>query len=215
MERGRPAAIRVVLVSEIRLYRDGLAQMIETDERFEVVRTLDTCAHALAAVARVPADVVLVDLSANGSRELIRALVARSPEVKVLALGVTESEVIPLAEAGTAGFVTCDASLEDLLSTVERAANGEALCSPRTVALLLQRVAALARERTAAPAAVLTSREREIIALVDRGCSNKEIANQLRIQVATVKNHIHNILEKLSVSRRAEAAALVRGIHLD
>ena len=119
--------------------------------------------------------------------------------------------MLPLAEAGIAGWVTREASVDDLRATVASAAAGEAVFSPRLAASLLRRVAALASERrVGAQATPLTRRQREILALIDEGLSNKEIARRLSIEVATVKNHVHNILEKLEVTRRAEAAALVR-----
>lgn len=205
--------IRVAVVSEIRLYRDGLAQMLGTDGRFDVVGTVTSYDDGLARIAELAPEVALVDLAAADGPGLVHALLEQAPSVKVLALGIDETEagVIPLAEAGIAGFVTREATLDDLLLTVESAARGEALCSPRTIALLLERVAALSGERRRTATEDLTSREREILALVDQGFSNKEIALQLTIQVATVKNHIHNILEKLHVARRGEAAAVLRG----
>ncbi len=211
--RGR-REIRVVIVSEIRLYRDGLAQMLAADERFDVVGTMTSCDDGFERIAELAPDVALIDLAAADGPELVQALLQHAPGVKLLALSVTEAEadVIPLAEAGIAGFVTREATLDELLERVESAARGEALCSPRTIALLFKRVATLSGERRGAATTDLTSREREILDLVDQGLSNKEIAHRLTIQVATVKNHIHNILDKLHVSRRGEAAAVLRGV---
>src|SRR5439155_827652 len=105
-----------------------------------------------------------------------------------------------------------EASIDDLVTVIESVARGEAICSPRVAAGLLRRVAALAAGHGGdLPRAQLTNREREIVRLIDNGLSNKEIARALGIEVATVKNHVHNILEKLQVHRRGEAAARVRG----
>jgi DNA-binding NarL/FixJ family response regulator len=144
---------------------------------------------------------------------LVRAVHERAPDARIVALGISgeEADVLPLAEAGIAGWLTREASVEDLCETVASAAAGEAVCSPRIAASLLRRVAALAADRRLGPTATpLTRRQREILALIDEGLSNKEIARRLSIELATVKNHVHNILEKLQVRRRAEAAALVR-----
>jgi DNA-binding NarL/FixJ family response regulator len=98
-----------------------------------------------------------------------------------------------------------------LVATLESATRGEALFSPRMAASLLRRVAALAATQPSPSAQVrLTPRERDIMRLLDEGLSNKEIAQRLGIEVATVKNHVHNILEKLQVHRRGEAAAWSR-----
>ncbi len=129
-----------------------------------------------------------------------------------------EREVIACAEAGVACCLTAEASIDDLVAAIGSVARGEAPCSPWTAAVLLRRVASLARERRApvgthvaeAPRPRLTTRELEIVELVDQGLSNKQIAQQLHIELPTVKNHMHRILDKLGVRRRAEAAELVR-----
>ncbi|MDQ5821587.1 MAG: response regulator transcription factor, partial [Actinomycetota bacterium] len=156
----------------------------------------------------------LLDVAGGDGPGVVRSLLAKAPGTMVVALGVTEADddVLPLAEAGVAGYVTRDGTVDDLLATVESVAAGETICSPRITATLLRRVALLARDRGAAAEAKrgLTHREREIVDLIDEGLSNKEIAVRLRIELATVKNHVHNILDKLHVRRRAEAAAAVR-----
>jgi len=112
---------------------------------------------------------------------------------------------------GIAGFVTSEASVAELVAAIESVARGESLCSPSVVAALLRRLGSLARSWAEAdPTQPLTRREREILELIDEGLSNKQIAQRLRIELPTVKNHVHNILGKLGVRRRAEAAALVR-----
>jgi len=149
----------------------------------------------------------------------------RTPSVKVVAitLGETEAEVIQLAEAGVAGYVLPDGSLDDLIIAVESAVRGELYCPPRVAFTLLRRVGAIAlgsaaakQEEAGHPVHDLTGREREILRLVDQGMSNKQIARQLGIEVATAKNHVHNILRKLHVHRRIEASDWYRqgGFHL-
>ena len=117
--------------------------------------------------------------------------------------------------------MVADASLEDLTVAVESAARGELFCSPRVAFTLLRRVGAMAiqiksAEGEAGPLSELTLREQEILQLVDRGMSNKEIARHLGIGLATAKNHVHHILEKLHVHRRIDASIWYRrgGFHL-
>lgn len=206
--------IRVAIVADTRLYREGLAQVLGRDSRISVVATVARHDEALASLPAVQADVVLVDMATPDSCRLVRAMLDRVPHARVIALGVAEDgdDVLGCAEAGVAGYVPREASIEDLVAAVESVARGEAICSPRVAASLLRRVAALAATHEGAlPLAHLTIREREIIRLIDDGLSNKEIARHLGIEVATVKNHVHNILDKLQVHRRGEAAARMRG----
>jgi len=205
--------IRVAIVADTRLYREGLAQVLGRDARVTVVATAARREEALASLPAVQPDVVLVDMAIPDSCGVVRAILARVSLARVVALGVVEDDddVLGCAEAGVAGYVQREASIEDLVTVIESVARGEAICSPRVAASLLRRVAALAAGNgSGAPPARLTSREREIVRLIDDGLSNKEIARDLGIEVATVKNHVHNILEKLQVHRRGEAAARVR-----
>jgi DNA-binding NarL/FixJ family response regulator len=212
-------AIRVLIISAIRLYRDGLAQVLGRDGRVEVVGAFDAVEHSIQHRlddADQP-DVVLLDTMVPDALKDMRLVSAEFPGAKVVALGVArdDGDVIACAEAGIAGYVFRDASIEELFATLESSARGELRCSPEMAATLLRRVANLARYGGRDGAPNITRREREILELIDRGCSNKQIAAQLFIEVATVKNHIHNILEKLDVHTRAEAAAKMRRAHSD
>lgn len=205
--------LRVFIVAAARLYQDGLAYALRRRPWIEVVGTTSS-AETAAELSGLHVDVVLVDALGTDAGAAIRAIRRRVGGVKVVALAVTEreEELIELAEAGADGFVTRDGSLDDLLAALENVGRGEAFCPPQFVGALLRRVALLASEHSASrPVRRLTPREREIVALIGEGLSNKEIAARLTIEVATVKNHVHNILEKLDVRRRGEAVARVRG----
>ncbi len=198
----------LLVASDVRLYREGLVGVLAG--RFELVGAAADRASAVEAARTVQPDVVLVDLAMEESCETISGVAAAG--LRVVALGVREVEddVVACAEAGVAGYVTREAAIDELVDVVESVARGESLCSPRISALLLSRVAEVAHRRHDAPASRLTPREAEIVRLIDEGLSNKQIAARLSIEVATVKNHVHSILEKLEVERRGEAAALVR-----
>lgn len=205
--------IRVLIVAHIRLYREGLAQVLQREPALSVVGMAASRGEAVIAVATLTPDVLLLDLAMAESCDLVRYLQQVGSTVKVVAIGLIEAEgeVLSCAEVGVAGYVPREGSIENLVAAVESVGRGELLCSPQVAGTLLRRLAALARERGPAPEGPkLTLREGEIVGLIDRGCSNKDIARQLCIEVATVKNHVHNILEKLSVRRRGEAAAKVR-----
>ena len=204
--------IRALVASDVRLYREGLADGLGRSGRVEVVGTASGGDEAVARTRELGPDVVLVDLAIADWEPAVRAIAART-EARVVVLGVreVEEEVVACAEAGVSGYVTRAASLEELVDVVESVARGESLCSPRISALLLRRVTEVAgRERAAAPADRLTPREAQIVGLIDEGLSNKQIAGRLSIELATVKNHVHNILEKLQVDRRGQAAARLR-----
>jgi two-component system, NarL family, nitrate/nitrite response regulator NarL len=205
--------VRVVVVSDVPLYREGIAQILSATPSVEVSRTVTI--EALARLDAPDPDVALVDLTAGGGVAAVRAARDVLPDARVVALGVLESEaeLLPLVEAGVAGYVSSGASSDELVDAVRSAARGECLASPRIVGGLMRHVAALAGRRGSSQGALprLTSREREILGLIEQGLSNKEIARRLVIEVTTVKNHVHNILEKLGVTRRGEAAALARG----
>jgi two-component system nitrate/nitrite response regulator NarL len=203
----------LVVIAPIRFYREGLADLFADRNGFDVAATAVSREDGLAQVRRNRPDVVLVALGPGAGAPLVHELVATVPEARIVMLGVADDdpEVLPLAEAGVAGYVTTDASGDDIVLVVESVARGEMLCSPRLAATLLKRVATLAQERRApGPLASLTARERQVIDLLGDGLSNKEIARGLQIEVTTVKNHVHHILEKLQVTRRADAAELAR-----
>ncbi len=205
--------IRVLIVAEIRLYREGLAEMLQGEPEIDVVATASGADEAVRELRERQPDVVLLDVAIPENAWLARALMAAVPGARIVALAVPEieQEVLACAEAGVAGYVTREGSVEDVVAAVSAVARGEVLCSPRMAASLFQRVATLALERS--PASIetrLTNRELEILDLIDQGLSNKEIARRLTIELSTVKNHVHNILDKLNVNRRAEAAARAR-----
>jgi two-component system nitrate/nitrite response regulator NarL len=206
--------VSIAIVVAVRLYREGLRDSLRKSE-FDVVAVGSSAADALRAASE--ADVILLDVGLPGAIEVLRGLDAAAgnarPRVLALAIAEEDEEAIERwADAGAAGFVTCEDSLDDLASAIECAARGEVRCSPRLAATLLRHVRALAVTRSAAASASseLTFREREVLGLIDRGLTNKQIASRLSIEVSTVKNHVHNILEKLHVERRGQAAARAR-----
>lgn len=203
--------VRALVASDLRLYREGLLDRLAPVRCLEVVDSVADPASTLAAVQALVPDLVLLDLAMPGAIELACAL---GPVTKVVVLSVheLEEEVIACAEAGVSGYVTREASFEELVEIVECVARGDMPCTPRIGALLLERVAAGADRRGRGDSAArLTRRELEVVGLIDTGLSNKQIARELSIELATVKNHVHSILGKLEVSRREDAARRVHG----
>jgi two-component system, NarL family, nitrate/nitrite response regulator NarL len=200
------------MVSPVRIHREGLAHLLQAEPGIHVAGAAGGVEEALALLPKSRANMVLLDISMDGERETRRRL-GEFGDLRVLVLGIVECahEVVAYAEAGICGYVTQDDSLADLVDTIRRAARDEFSCSPSIGAILLHRVAALAQHGAVAPEMrYLTIRELQVVELINEGLSNKEIARRLNIQLATAKNHVHNILEKLSVGCRGEAAAKIR-----
>jgi two-component system nitrate/nitrite response regulator NarL len=206
--------IRIMIVGEIRLYRDGLADILGRKPGMQVVGTAADRDTAYRAVLQLRPDIVLFDMATTGSHEAVGTILKLVPDTRIVALGVADRErdVLDCAEAGVAGYVPPEATLDGLVEAIQDAVLGELRCSPRIAGSMLRRLAALSTvcAQQAVGAESLTPRELEILRLIDEGRSNKQIAGLLRIEVATVKNHVHNLLDKLHVHRRGEAAARVR-----
>jgi two-component system nitrate/nitrite response regulator NarL len=206
--RARP--IGVLIIADVRLYREGLAASLASRDHLLIVATSASRPDALAKIREVGADVAVIDMAIRESLDLIADLRREAPSTKILAFGVDEvaSDIIECAEAGAAGYVTADASIEELVTAIERIFREELVCSPRVAATLFQRVSeGSPRLVPGAHGRTLTSRERQVLRLMQQGHSNKEIAQGLNIAEPTVKNHVHHLLEKLDVSTRAQAVA--------
>jgi two-component system nitrate/nitrite response regulator NarL len=207
---------RVLIVSEVRLYREGLARLLRRDQRLDVVGTSGNVPDAIERLKGLPEppEAVLFDLPAPAGLEALERIETAVPRARILVLNLSDSDeqgVIAWAEAGVSGLLARDVDVDDVAQAVETTAQGGTVCSPRLAALLLRRVAKAAEDRSMT--APLTSREREIAALLEQGLSNKEIAANLQIELPTVKNHVHSILTKLKASRRGQAAAMLRNVH--
>ena len=199
----------ILVVCDVRFYREGVADALVADDAQAI-----GCAHSEIVETHDrldgPVDVALVDLSASDCLATLEHLRSRSPATRIVGLTIDEpaEEVFVAATYAVRAFVSREQSLAELVATVRRAAADEAVCPPSIAAVLFERVAR--RSLPGTPQTVLTPREREISSLLARGLTNKQIAASLVICPATVKNHVHNILQKLGVERRGEAAALLR-----
>jgi len=210
--------IRVAIIHRKRLFREGLAFALSQQQGIAVVSSAAEAYEISDEILRLLPDVIIIVLSLPERDGLddLRWIRNTFPEVtKVLMIGLSElaSDVLACIEAGAAGYLPQEASLEDLIHSVRAVAAGEVLCSPKVAGVLFHYIAQRARERERLQAlnlTHLTRREREVIALIEEGLSNKEIVVRLQIELQTVKNHVHNILEKLQLDSRREVARYAR-----
>jgi DNA-binding NarL/FixJ family response regulator len=197
-------AIRLLIVDDHPVVRDGLRGILESSPEFEVVGEAGDGAEAVTRAMALQPDVVLMDLRMPGTDGVtaIRRLAECGVTARVLVLTTydTDSDVLPAIEAGATGYLLKDCPRGELLRAVRAAARGEAALSPAVATRLLGQVRGPAREP-------LSNRELDVLALVARGGSNREIAARLFISEATVKTHLLHIYAKLGVNDRAAAVA--------
>jgi DNA-binding NarL/FixJ family response regulator len=203
--------IRLLIVDDHPVVRDGLRGMLESQHDFEVVGEAGDGSEAVQQVENLKPDIVLMDLRmpVMDGVTALGQIKANNPQVQVLVLTTYDSDadILPAIEAGAAGYLLKDSSKEELYDGIRAAARGETVLAPAVAARLVGRMRAPAEEK-------LSSREVEVLQLVAEGASNSEIAQQLHISQATVKSHLVNIFGKLGVSDRTAAVtmALRKGI---
>jgi two-component system nitrate/nitrite response regulator NarL len=216
-ESARPERpIYLLLVNESGLIGNVISAALEDEPDLKVVASVTNTEEALKVVQEQTIDVALVStrLPGQGALSLTSAITQLAPSTKVLALGLTEEKkhVLRYVEAGATGYVLRDHSLEDLIETVRAAQDGKVFVSPQIAAAMMERLSNLARmfsdiENNVSDTTSLTGRELEVLEWIGKGFTNQQIAEKLVIEIGTVKNHVHNILEKLNVRTRNEAAA--------
>ena len=205
--------IQVLIALEVRILREGLTALLSQQPEVTIV-TPATNGTAPTEEQSCPADVVLIDAGIRMDSEAlgnrIQNLSRTWPSVKVIAMGVaeTENEILGCIEAGALGYTLLSFSVSELIDTIKMVHNGQAICPPEMLAHLFERVSALSRQVQAVPAELnnLTQRELEVLQLIGDGMSNKEISVHLNLELQSVKNYVHSLLQKLQVRNRREAA---------
>ena len=206
--------IRILLIEDNRLLRDGIKALINGEPDLKIAGASEGNHNTLMRARTLKAHVVLLDLglqNENGLR-LVRTLTKELPKTKVIGMGLIPSQldIMEIVEAGGAGFILKDASIEEFLETIRSVARGEKVLPPLLTGSLFSHVVnhALRREKGRLSEAVrMTNREREIIVLIAEGMSNKSIAQKLNLSTYTVKSHVHNVMEKLALHSRLQIAA--------
>ena len=212
--------IRVLIAKDVRVLRDGLASLLL---RWPEVTVVDCTLLGYGQKRQLedPVDLVLMEVHCGMETfvEQIREVKTTLPGAKVIVLGVpdTAREILACIEAGAASYISVDDPIQRLIDTIRMVHRGEGLCPPDVLPLLFSRIVSLKDQLTALQGSELdklTRRELEILQLVADGMSNKEIASLLNLELQTVKNYVHSILQKLRVRDRREAAVYTRKLLL-
>jgi two-component system, NarL family, nitrate/nitrite response regulator NarL len=208
--------MRIVIIGGPPIYLEALCRLLEDRRNLDVVGTASDSDEARRLFADTQPDVALVNLCSSTNPKVLDWVRAQCPTARLVVIGVENSElaVESLARAGVAGYLTREATGADLAEALERVGHGQVVCPPPIVQTLVHSLS----RRVAPPAQPvpdgLTEREREVVELIKRGLSNKQIAQRLCIEVTTVKSHVHSIFGKLNVTRRAEAVAVLQDVLL-
>ena len=207
-------AIRILLIEDNRILRDGITAMINGEADMTLVRASGGNGDTLLQVRKLRPHVVLLDLGLrnNNGLRVVDSLTREFPKTKVIGMGLipAQLDIIQWVEAGASGLILKDASIEDFLGTIRSVVRGTKVLPPALAGSLFTHVIEHAQKKKKGKlinTARMTKREREIIALIADGLSNKEIAGRLNIEIYTVKSHVHNILEKLALHSRTQIAS--------
>ena len=209
--------IRVLLIEDNRFLREGITDLLRSEGGFIVDAPADGGSLTRQMEGIRPPDVVLLDLGLEkeNSLKLMTALRDRFPEARVIAMDILpdQDDIVQFVKAGGCGFILKNAPVEDYIKTIKAVAAGATILPEvLTKSLFTQIVESVLKSGNGVPdhAIQLTKREREVVDLISKGMSNKEIAQELHIATFTVKSHVHNVLEKLELTTRLQIAAFVR-----
>ena len=209
---GKPA-LRLLLVDDHEVVRQGLAAVLSRREHFQVVAEASSVAEAIDQAERFRPDVIVMDvrLPDGSGIEACREIRSEHPEIRVVMLTSypDEEAVLSAIVAGASGYLLKQIRARDLVAALESVGRGESLLDPAVTEKVLERVRRIATSPFSDELAQLTSQEQKILLLVAEGKTNKEIATEVFLSDKTVKNYVSSILSKLNLQRRAQAAAFV------
>jgi len=202
--------MNLIVVTPLRLFGDGLAACFNRRSDIHLQGAVATLPALRELLRTVAPDVVLIDVTQGVDLDEVRAIATQWPSLALVALGLKEQrqDVIRCGRAGFCGYVPRDASIDHLCQALSDARAGRLACSAEISGGLLR--ALFRMEATAPPEDSLTQRQSQVLQLLGRGFSNKEIARDLSLSVSTVKHHVHHVLEKLQLPGRVQAMRRVR-----
>jgi DNA-binding NarL/FixJ family response regulator len=202
------ATLTLLIASEVRFLRECLGEILGRGGHASVLGECADASRTFAMSRDLCPDMVILDAALPDGLSLVRRLRSMQAGPRVVAFAVSESveTVLAWAEAGVAGYIPSTAAMDDLQALIADIDAGRQACTAAVAAGLLRRIGASPAAPAPADAPALTPREFEIVRLISAGLSNKEIARRLDIGLATTKSHVHNVLAKLNMQRRTQAA---------
>ncbi|MEX0686206.1 MAG: response regulator transcription factor [Balneolales bacterium] len=207
--------IRLLIIEDNRLLREGITAVLRKQSDFTVIAALETTENVLTKIQASDLDVVLLDvgLGSHNSLEVVKLITKNDKDVAVIAMGLfpTQTEMLEFVREGVKGFLMKDATITEFIKTIRQVVNGEKVLPAFLTESLFsqivnQSVSIPGGEKKLIGAIIMTARERQVIDLIADGLTNKEIAQKLHISSYTVKSHVHNILEKLTLHSRLQIA---------
>ena len=204
--------ISVALIEDNRMVREGMAALLNKMTDFKVVATASSADPAVLSAAKPGVILLDVGLWEDDSLSVAARILADFPDSKIIIMDLlpAHEELVDFVNAGVSGFIMKDASFEDLVTTIRQVAAGEHVLPPQMTTSLFSQIAkeAVVKGKPVPLDAIrMTQREKEVVALIGEGLSNKEIATRLGIATHTVKSHVRNVMEKLTLHTRLQIAA--------
>ena len=206
--------IRILLIEDNRLLRDGIASMLRQQSEMHVVATVGNGENILVTMEKHKPNILLLDLGlrSQNSLEVVKLTKMHFPEIKIIVMDIIplQSDVFEFVQAGVSGFILKDANITEFFKTIESVYQGSQVLPPHLTASLFSQIVEHAiiesKPSLIVESVRMTKRERQVIGLIADGFTNKEIAQKLHLSTYTVKSHVHNILEKLSLHTRVQVA---------
>jgi len=210
--------IRLILIEDNRLLREGIHAMLKKEHDINVVAAFDDSDFVLDKISELKPSIVLLDLGlANqNSLELVKSLKDENNDIKIIAMDLVpiQEDIMRYVEAGVSGFILKDASISEFTKTIRSVAGGEKVLPPAMAGSLFSQIMDYGISEMGPTKLIqsvrMTKREREIVELIAEGLANKEIASKLNLSIYTVKSHVHNILEKMALNTRVQIAIHAR-----
>jgi len=206
--------IRILLIEDNRLLRDGIASMLRKQPEMHVVATVGNGENVLLTMEEHKPNILLLDLGlrSQNSLEVVKLTKQHFPEVKIIVMDLIpiQSDVFEFVQAGVSGFILKDANITEFFKTIELVYQGSQVLPPHLTGSLFSQIIEHAIVESKPSLIIesvrMTKRERQVVELIADGFTNKEIAQKLHLSTYTVKSHVHNILEKLSLHTRVQVA---------
>lgn len=206
--------IRLLVIEDNRLFREGIVAMINEQADLRIVAALDNLEKVNPKITETKPDIVLIDLSLQGinSLQLVKSIKLDFPELKIIVMDLLplQQDIYEFVKAGASGFILKEADVDDFLNTIRLVNEGQKILPNNLTSSLFSQIvidaAKIPKESGLIRSVRLTKRERQVIELISDGLTNKEIGWKLHLSPFTIKSHVHNILEKLAMHNRIEIA---------